>query len=40
MILQYAYFVGLFLTSAYAAINPIEIRGKHFFDSVTKKPVS
>lgn len=22
-----------------AAINPIEIKGKHFFDSVTKEPV-
>jgi hypothetical protein len=26
--------------SVYGAINPIEIDGRHFFDSVTKEPVS
>lgn len=24
---------------AQAAINPVEVRGRHFFDSVTKEPV-
>lgn len=30
----------LLAASGYGAINPIEIDGRHFFDSVTKEPVS
>lgn len=33
-------FIMLLAASGYGAINPIEIDGRHFFDSVTKEPVS
>lgn len=34
------YIITIFLPLIEARIHPIEIRGNHFYDSVTNKPVS